>query len=58
MRYSKYFQRVLMMKFCIKFNGRDFTVEAESAVHAVIKLIDTGFGITDKMEFQVTRNNE
>ena len=46
------------MKFYIKFNGRDFTVEAESAVHAVIKLIDTGFGITDKMEFQVTRNNE
>jgi len=42
------------MKFDIKYNGCYFIVEAESMVHAVIKIIDAGFNISDYMEFQVS----
>jgi len=41
------------MKFYIKYDDRDFIIEAESMVHAVIKIIDTEFNILDNMEFQV-----
>lgn len=41
------------MKLDIELNGRDFTVEAESLVEAVLKIIDAGFNITDNTEFQV-----
>lgn len=43
------------MKLNIELNGRDFTVEAESLVEAILKIIDAGFGITDDTEFQVAK---
>ncbi len=43
------------MKLNIELNDRNFTVEAESLVEAVLKLIDTGLNITENTEFQVAR---
>ena len=43
------------MKMNIEVNGRNFTVEAESLVEAVLKIIDAGFNITDNTEFQVAK---
>lgn len=41
------------MKFDIRINGRNVTVEAESVVQAVTKIIDIWSGTTDNMEFQI-----
>ena len=41
------------MKFSVELNDRNFTVEAESLVEAVLKIIDAGFSETDNTEFQV-----
>lgn len=41
------------MKFNIRFNDRNVALEAESVVHAVIKIIDIWSGTTDNMEFQI-----
>ncbi len=43
------------MKMNIELNGRNFTIEAESLVEAVLKIIDTGLNITEHTEFQVAR---
>lgn len=43
------------MKLNIELNGRDFTVEAESLVEAVLKIIDAGFNITENTELQVAK---
>ena len=43
------------MKLNIELNGRNFTVEAESLVEAVLKIIDAGFSEMDNTEFQVVR---
>ncbi|HEX2946274.1 MAG TPA: hypothetical protein VHT96_10010 [Clostridia bacterium] len=43
------------MKLNIELNGRNFTVEADSVVDAVLKIIDAGFNETDNTEFQVAR---
>lgn len=43
------------MELNIELNGRNFTVEAESLVEAVLKIIDAGFNITENTEFQVAR---
>lgn len=42
------------MRFIIRFNGCDVVVEAESGVHAVIKMIDVLSNTTDNLEFQIT----
>ncbi len=47
-------KKVLAMKYCIRFNGQNLAIEAESVVHAVVKIIDICSGITDNMEFQIT----
>ncbi len=43
------------MKLKIGLNNRNFIVEAESVVEAVLRIIDAGFGETDNAEFQVAR---
>ena len=43
------------MRFNIELSDRNFTVEAESLVEAVLKIIDAGFSETDNTEFQVAR---
>lgn len=43
------------MKLNIELEGRNFAIEAESLVEAVLKIIDAGYGETEKTEFQVAK---
>lgn len=43
------------MKLNIELEDRNFAIEAESLVEAVLKIIDAGLGETDKTEFKVAK---